>query len=318
MTETTRTVFEKYEIRKSKAQRRAFRDYVQSVAAAEGYSCHEEDGSLGARNLVVGDPTTARVVYTAHYDTCARMPFPNFITPLSIGIYLCYQLVIVLGMFLPAIAISLGLGTVLSLCGVDAALAAALGAQSFGVVLLVACFFLMTGPANRHTANDNTSGVVTLLDTMTALPPALRGQVAFIFFDLEELGMFGSAGYASIHKKEMRDKLIINFDCVSDGDTILFAVKKKAADAVPLIEEAFPAGGKFTVKVATKGVFYPSDQAQFPRGVGVAALKRTRRGLLYMDRIHTARDTVFEEENIDFLVAGAVRLAAAVSEPPNT
>ena len=34
-------------------------------------------------------------------------------------------------------------------------------------------------------------------------------------------------------------------------------------------------------------LFYPSDQANFPRDISVAALKRSKRGLLYMDRIHT-------------------------------
>ena len=94
MTETTQTVFEKYEVRKSKKQKTAFMEYVQSTAADMGYECHVEKGYCGARNIVVGNPDTAKVIYTAHFDTCARMPFPNFITPKCIWIYLLYQILL--------------------------------------------------------------------------------------------------------------------------------------------------------------------------------------------------------------------------------
>ncbi len=318
MTETTRTVFDLYQVRKTKKQKAAFREYLRDVATREGYDCHEEKGSLGARNFVVGDPTTARVVYTAHYDTCARLPFPNFITPTNFGIYLLYQLLIVIGFFAVAALITTLVTVLMALLVAFTAmtqeLAADLAVLSYYVALLAGMWLLVAGPANKHTANDNTSGVTTLLDLMIAMPEDLRGEVAFLFFDLEEMGLFGSAGYYGRHKSAMKNTLLLNFDCVSDGDTILFAVRKKAAHMAPLLENAFPAEGKCRARVLTKGVFYPSDQAQFPCGVGVAALKETRRGLLYMNRIHTKRDTVYEEENIAYLVSGSVRLTRALQQ----
>ncbi len=42
MTETTRTVFEKYLVRKSQKQKNAFIDYVKTTAASKGYPCHVE------------------------------------------------------------------------------------------------------------------------------------------------------------------------------------------------------------------------------------------------------------------------------------
>ncbi len=308
MTETTKTIFERHEIRKSKRQRADFRAYAASIAAREGYACHEEAGSMGAVNLVVGDPERAKVTYTAHYDTCARLPFPNLITPTKIGLFLLYQLGIALAMFLPAFLLWILVGTGLSHLGVGADLAFSIGQILFGVTLLVDCVLMMAGPANPHTANDNTSGVTTLLDLMVALPEELRGEVAFIFFDLEEMGMLGSAGYAAIHKKAMRDKLLINFDCVSDGSTVLFALRRGAAGYAEAIRAAFPSTPEHTVLVRERGTVYPSDQMQFPGGVGVAALKTSRSGILYMDRIHTPKDTVYEEGNMAFLVEGAVRL----------
>lgn len=54
--------------------------------------------------------------------------------------------------------------------------------------------------------------------------------------------------------------------------------------------------------------FYPSDQQHFPVSVGVAALKKAPVLGYYMDRIHTPRDTVFDERNIELLRDGAVKL----------
>lgn len=301
MTETTKTVFEKYEIRKTKRQKTAFIDYVKATAETEGYTCHTESGYLGARNIIVGNPEKARVVYTAHYDTCARLPFPNFITPKNIGVYLLYQILIAV--------VLLGAPTLLVAGLSFIGLSSPLLLYYIWLALLVAeMWLIMAGPANRHTANDNTSGVTALLDIMQALPEALRGEVAFIFFDLEEMGLLGSAGYASGHKAAMKDKLLLNFDCVSDGNTVMFAVRKAARAYAPLLEAAFPETDTRRVEVLTKGVFYPSDQANFPCGVGVAALKRTKGGVLYMDRIHTVKDTVYEEGNMAYLAEGAVRL----------
>ena len=92
----TREIFEFHQVRKTKQQKTAFLGYLRGFAEERGYSLKIEKGSFGARNAVVGDPDRARVVYTAHYDTCPVLPFPNFITPKRIGIYLLYQIAIIL------------------------------------------------------------------------------------------------------------------------------------------------------------------------------------------------------------------------------
>ena len=264
---------------------------------------------------MVGDPDRARVIYTAHYDTCARLPFPNFITPKNIGIYLLYQIAItILLLGLPTLLV-MGVGFLLAaFTSVSAEVGGGILELGWVALLVVEMWLIMAGPANKQTANDNTSGVTVLLELMSALPEDLRGEVAFIFFDLEEMGLFGSAGFAAKHKAIVKNTLLINFDCVSDGDTILFAVGKGATSYAPDLESAFPTTEVHTVDVACKTVFYPSDQANFRRGVGVAALKKSRRGLLYMDRIHTKRDTVYREENIVYLTEGAIRLATQMRE----
>ncbi len=309
MTETTKTVFGKYEIRKTKKQKTAFIDYVRSVAESEGYDCRVEKGALGARNIVVGDPDSAKVIYTAHYDTCVALPFPNFITPNNIFVYLLYQLsVIFLFMFIPLFFAGFIVGTVLSFANIGEELAIDIAFWIEELIFVALLILLFFGPANKHTANDNTSGVTVLLDAMVAMPTGDREKVAFVFFDLEEAGLLGSMSFAFKHKNAMKDKLLVNFDCVSDGENVIFAVKKKAKKYIPTLNEAFKENGELNIEIAPKGIFYPSDQENFPCGVGVAACRK-KRGILYLGRIHTHRDTVYLQRNIDFLTAGAVKLA---------
>lgn len=305
MTESTKTIFEKYQVRKSKKQKRAFIEYVKEESGALGYDCKVEKGLFGAKNIVLGDVDKANVIYTAHYDTCPRLPFPNFITPKNFFIYLLYQIAIVVGFFVVSGALGFCIGFVSAYLDIGFDMSVII--IDFLILLFLA--LLLFGPANKNTANDNTSGVTTLLDLMRELPEELRDSVAFVFFDLEETGLFGSASFASKHKAIAKNTLIVNFDCVSDGNNILFALGKGAKGYTKALGEAFPSNEDFSVEVASKGVFYPSDQMNFKRGVGVAALKKTAHGLLYMNRIHTKKDTVYCEENIDFLVKGAIELA---------
>lgn len=309
MTETTKVIFEKYQVRKNKKQKAAFREYVKEIADRYGYECKVEKGSFGARNIVIGNPDTAMVLYTAHYDTCPRLPFPNFITPKSFLIYLLYQLLI-LGLFF-AVALAGGFlsGVIIALLPIDEDIAYELIACVPMLIYWVLLFLILDGPANKHTANDNTSGVTTVLDIMAELPQDQRGKVAFVLFDLEEVGLFGSSSFASKHKAIKKNALVINFDCVSDGETMLFALKRTTVKYAELLEKAFISTPDVTVDIAKKA-FYPSDNVSFNGGIGVAALKKSKRfGMLYMDRIHTNKDVIYREENIRFLTEGAVKLA---------
>jgi len=44
-------------------------------------------------------------------------------------------------------------------------------------------------------------------------------------------------------------------------------------------------------------------------GVGVAALQRTKSGLLYLDRLHTERDVIFDERNIEYIKGALLKMA---------
>ena len=298
MTDSTKIIFANHEIRKSRHQKTHFIDWVTEFVKAKGYEVKVEKGSYKSRNIVIGDPDSAKVIFTAHYDTCAVMPLPNFITPKSFICYLLYQLVLTLAMI-----------------AVPAVIAALVGLVNEALVPLTAvvCIYIVLGlmifgPANKHTANDNTSGVTAVLDLVGALPEDKRKDVAFVLFDLEEAGLIGSSSFAKKYKDSIKDTLLINFDCVSDGENILFALNRKAKGYKEKLEQAYVGNDKYSVDVSYKGVFYPSDQMNVPMGVGVAALKKSKSGVLYMDKIHTKKDTVYCQDNIDFLVNGSLSL----------
>ncbi len=300
-------IFSKYQIRKTKKQKTAFIEYATQKAIEEGYSVRVEKGSLGVRNIVVGNPDSAKLVYTAHYDTCARLPFPNFLTPKNIGVYILYNIAVVLGF----LAVGFVLGVLIGVAEIALGLSADIGLLVARLVYLVFVVLMFVGPANKHTANDNTSGITVLFGIMKALPEEKRDEVAFVFFDLEEMGLIGSASFAKSHKNVKENTLLINFDCVSDGRDVMVLVKKAAAPYSALLSSTFVSNDDITVDVTNKA-FYPSDQSKFKKGVGVAAFKKTKGGMLYINRIHTNKDTVYRRENIDFLVQASAKLVSLV------
>ncbi|MDO5400241.1 MAG: M28 family peptidase [Eubacteriales bacterium] len=289
-------VLSAYPVRKSRKQKRAFREDVQALAAAWGYESRVEKGTLGARNLILGDPATAKYLVTAHYDTCARLPIPNLITPTSFWLFVLYQLAVAAVMLaiplIPAIPVGLAFHSW------------QLGHGTWLIAFWVVFFLFFLGPANPHNANDNTSGVITLLEIARTLPEADRSLVCFVLFDLEEAGLLGSAGYQSRHKKQTPRQTVLNLDCVGEGDQLwLFPTKrlKKSREDMAALEKIAGTYGEKSILLRKRGfAVYPSDQANFPRGVGICALRQGR-AAPWLGRIHTPRDTVLDEKNVHLL-----------------
>ena len=291
-------VLDAFPVRKSRKQKVAFREEAGALARSWGYQVRQEPGALGCCNLVLGDPEQAKYLVTAHYDTCAGLPFPNLITPCNVLPFLGYQLLLVLLIF-----------TASFLLGLAAALLSGSGfvgnlvqlAALWGCIL-----WMLIGPANRHNANDNTSGVVTVLEIARTLPEKQRSKVCFVLFDLEEAGLIGSASYRKAHAQAVQRQLVLNLDCVGEGNHIrLFPTRKLKKDAQRLASLRRVCGcfGKKDIQIRDKGfAVYPSDQANFPYGVGICALKNSRAGL-YLGRIHTSRDTILEKTNVNLLRA---------------
>lgn len=296
-------VLEQFPVRKSKKQKQSFRDAVQEYAKELGYESKVEKGSFGSRNIVIGDPETAKYLITAHYDTCAGMIVPNLITPCNFFTFILYQLFVVVLVFIPAFIVSF----LVELIARNRELAFWAGYLFIWIDLIL----MMFGPANRHNANDNTSGVVTVLEIAKSLPQAHRNKVCFVLFDLEEAGLIGSASYRQAHKKASQNQIVLNLDCVGDGDEIMFfptkKLKKNEKKLAQLRKCATKLGTK-NVSIREKGfAVYPSDQANFPYGAGICALHKSKFGL-YLGRIHTKRDTILEETNVNILRAALISM----------
>jgi len=300
MTQLSQTILRDYQVRKTKKQKEQFiallrQHYPQLQVETAGFP--------KSRNLVIGDVEQAKILLSAHYDTCARLPFPNFITPKNPLLSILYSVLIVI----PAFALITVFSLVLARFITDFWIAYLLTLGLYAAII----WLMLAGPANKHNANDNTSGVITLLEIYDRLTEEDRKKVALLFFDNEEKGVIGSGVFRRKHKKVIADKLLINFDCVSDGDYFLMGVSKKANAKYHVgLHRAFTGtDSKHVLLEKLNRVYYPSDQAGFPMAIAVAALKRGKFLGYYMNRIHTKRDTVFDESNISYL---AERTAAFV------
>lgn len=306
MLNTPMDVLARFPVRKSKRQKQAFRAEVQAYCQGLGYEVTVEKGSFGARNLIIGDPKCADYLVTAHYDTCARMVLPNMVTPQNLVVYLLYQLLVV-GLLVLAAVIP---GGIVGYLAGDSQVGSLVGVALYWVLLVL----MMAGPANPSNANDNTSGVVTLLEIARTMPENQRHRVALVLFDLEEAGLLGSAAYRKAHKAETNRQIILNMDCVGDGDEILLIpTKKLCKDPKKLAKlcTIVSRNGRKTIAVCNKGFrFYPSDQTNFPYGVAIATFHRKKGVGLYYSRIHTSKDTILEETNVNILRAALTTLIA--------
>lgn len=297
MLEISQRILRDFQMRKTKSQKAAFCELIRPALEAHGYGVKfEEDGWIKNRNIVIGDVKRAKVILTAHYDTCAQLPFPNYIFPQKIWIYIVWQLLITAACLAVCLFVQ---SAVYRLSG------APFTAMLSGLAALALCMFLLiAGKANTHNSNDNTSGVVTVLETALSLSRAQMESAAFVLFDNEELGLLGSSRFAKKHKSETAGKPLLNLDCVSDGDTVVlipdkfFKADKRLYEA---LSASFRETGDKKVYISEKQLFYPSDQMMFKKTVGIAAMKQSKCFGLYLDRIHTARDTVFDEDNIDLI-----------------
>ena len=302
MTPISEKILEKYQVRKTRKQKNAFIEFLRAHYPDLKI---ETDGLSYSRNIVIGNPDTAKAVFGAHYDTQAVMPIPNFIMPKSIPVSVLYAFVLII----PMIIIASVVGGVAGYIFDDSSATALFSLLTYWAIL----FLMIFGPANKHTVNDNTSGVITLIEMMSAMTDEERAQSCFVFFDNEEKGLLGSSTFNKEHKETMKEKLLINFDCVSDGDYLMLILNKKAfPEHSENLKAAFADVTEKNVLIESeKGVYYPSDQKNFKKNIGVASFKKSKFGL-YMDRIHTPRDTVMDERNIAVLTEGIIKFLKTI------
>lgn len=299
-------ILQEYEIRKSNKEKQRFIDYIKLRLGKAGYDAESDitieekgKGILKSRNIVVGNPSTAKILLGAHYDTCAMLPFPNFMSPTNPVLFILMQMVLVI--VLLAMDLAVGIIAMFFTQNGEIAYVASL------VFLWVLIVHMLIGYRNSHTANDNTSGTIVLTQFLETLPKEDRDKVCVVYFDNEEKGLLGSSFFYKKHEKEVKDKIFINMDCVGDGKEVLFLLKKNArkdADCNCMLEVLKECENEHDVELLTrnmKPMMFPSDQVHFSKGIGVCAVKKSPIGR-YVARIHTPFDTICREENINYIV----------------
>ena len=138
-------VREVYPIRRSYKQKSAFIVAVTAYLQSLRYSVTVENGKQKSRNLVIGDPETARYLITAHYDTPATSLFPNLLLPTNRAVYYAYQAIVILGYMLIASLLCLPFSLVTQ--NVTALFVI------WYIFYMAMVFMMRFGPANRNNAH---------------------------------------------------------------------------------------------------------------------------------------------------------------------
>ena len=111
-------------------------------------------------------------------------------------------------------------------------------------------------------AVDNASGDVAVLELLAALKekPLKNYKVTAAFFDLEEIGLRGSADYIKSRQGKNLPAVFINFDVFGYGDTLWAMTRDKKSLSAVSVKDAATAS-KFPLEIGSG--YPPSDHLSF-------------------------------------------------------
>ena len=301
-------ITERFPVRKTAAQKKAFRQWVMGEITEMGYPVRVEENDKGRQqNIIIGDPEHAEVTFTAHYDTPSTILLPDLQFPRNYAVYLLWQILVIGGMLLLSLVFGVALGLITGHSN-------GLTLGFFGAFLLL-MWLQMDGAANKNNVNDNTSGVAALLETMQRIPEEKRDKAAFILFDNMEKGRKGSKAYARDHLEMQHTRFVVNADSVGVGETFVVCAPSLAVQLPQYAAlEKLLAGdnarqARFYSSVTTR---VNSDFRSFKCGVGIGAYKQMSGVGLYLGDLHTARDDEADQGNIEYLARAFSQLAQQV------
>ena len=301
-------ITELFPIRKTAAQKKAFRQWVMGEINERGYTARIEQNDRGRQqNIVVGDPEHAEVTFTAHYDTPATTLVPDLQIPRNFAVYLLWQIAVIGVMLL--ISLLLGAAAGLATQNGDVMILAFFGA------FVVLMWLQLAGIANKNNVNDNTSGVAALLETMQRIPEDAREKAAFIFFDNMEKGRKGSKAYARDHLEMQHTRFVVNVDSIGVGEHFVVAAPSLAVQLPQytklekLLAACEDREAHFYSSVTTR---MNSDFRSFKCGVGIMACREVAGVGLYLGDLHTSRDDNADQGNIDALAEAFAALVKQV------
>jgi len=304
MRASIKELLDNYQVRRTIKQKQQFIEWLRQHADAYDYKIDEQHYKKGqGRNLIVGNPKTAEIILTAHYDTPPNALFPITSIVGSIPMYIIGQVFVFLPIILVLWLLQRVVATLFGSFGFWSEMVPFFWSEIslWALALLILwCVQMTIGFANRNNANDNTSGVAVLMALLEDLPHEVRNAVCLVFFDDEEKGLVGSRFFNKSFHKEISSKPLINFDCVAHGRHLMFIPRKKFSESKFNEILADVCAGKALIKEEKKYV-YPSDQIVFKNSVGVAALHKLPVVGYYLSRLHSRFDQKFNVDNIENL-----------------
>ena len=294
------TIGARFPRRLTRKQKESFLAVIQDELHTLGFETEQTAiRHWGISNrLLLTQCKNPKVVFMAHYDTPTIMPFG--IAPFYVLFGHTRQVISSIFVFVLLIALF--------------ALQSWLSAAGFGLLasfLLLAISFLFVIPfffPNPHNAEDNTSGVLSLL----ALSEQIKEQpyknaVQFVFLDNEEWGLIGSQALKKRWLKTSHlkpDTIVINLDCVSRGSTPLVAYHKDdhlASQILPFLQRHLPKSIAINMKNTPL-----SDNYTF-REMGAIDISYAEPSLVpggyYIPRVHVPSDKDFSPEKTALLIA---------------
>lgn len=288
------TIISEYGVRFFPKQKKRFREFVKEEIKEYGWETEIIKG-----NIVVGDIEKAEYIYTAHYDTPGKIPlyargafrlFGN--TSIILAPLLMIIVIILFSALLAILAYQIGLEDIADI------------AVKVLYILLIAGLFI----PNKNNYNDNTSGILTLMNIAyeLSIQDIDKDKVAFVFFNNEEWGLLGSRDMKKHWKRNkvsLEGKQIINFDCVGNGDTILITHGKDDKFAKE-IQERLQMSTIYNVQRFRYNILPLSDDFRFKDkgAIGIVFCKKAKLGKgVYIPDVHCNKDISLDLNNVEFL-----------------
>ncbi|NFV12158.1 M28 family peptidase [Clostridium sporogenes] len=293
----SKKVTKDFGIRHTYNEKTNFLEFIDGELKSLGYETEIIQGKniKQCRNLCTVEGNE-EIIFMAHYDTPGTMPkFLGFIFKLF------GHTRQITGSIIYIIIILLLIRYLRNISNVSI---------SYMIIFILIIFPMLI--KNKNNYNDNSSGVVTLLNIAYELKnnENLKGKVdkiKMVFLDNEESGLLGSnllSKYWQEKDKYFKEKKIINFDCVGIGDIPMVYYSKeldyKLADS---LQNILCSCRKNSKKFMCK--YYPlSDDFSFKKNPSVSIIFSNNSiipGGYYMPNVHCLKDNVLELKNIRWL-----------------
>ena len=299
MTDYAALLSERFPIRKTAAQRQAFREWLMAELKELGYKPKEEtNGYFKAHNIIVGNPEKTAALFTAHTDTPARWILPDFWFPKNICAWLLWQILHMILLLLPALAVYLA---VWQISGQNARI----GLWGFVLTYLAVLLLSQFGPANRVNRGED-ADLAAMLTLMASLPEEDRDKAAFLFTDHGAVGGLGTKAWAKENAVAAYTRLTVVFARIGAGETILTVSNKftEKTTGYGSLKASFEHGEQRPLECCqAMRCTVRGGRKAFRCGVSLTACHRSRFLGLWCRGGHTPGDNELDPENIAHVTA---------------